>query len=263
MTAKGAGVALLLALCGSLAGGCRPANGQSPAERLTIFAASSLTESFTELERAFEAGHPGVDVLVTFAGSQVLRLQLEQGATADLFASANADHIERMKAAGLIGASRAFAASRLALITPPDDPAGVRSFADLRRAERIVVGAANVPIGRYTDALLRRAATHIGEDFAAVVRGRIVSRESNVRLVRAKVELGEADAAIVYRTDALASKAVRSVAIPAGVDVSASYHIGRLHDGPRAKLAAVFTAWLGSSEARAILTRHGFSAGGG
>lgn len=253
------GRALLALLCALV--GCRGAASEDPARvTLHVFAASSLTEAFGELERSFEAAHPTVDLRLTFAGSQVLRLQLEQGAAADVFASANPEHLQALRAGGLVEPPVDFATNELVVVTPLDDPAGVRAFADLPRARRLVIGAEAVPVGRYTRQLLDGAAPTLGADFVAAVRARVVSVENNVRLVRAKVELGEADAAIVYRTDAAATDRVRVVEIPEALNVRARYPIAVTTRAAAPEAAARFVAFVRGPAGRAALERHGFRA---
>ncbi len=193
---------------------------------------------------------------LTFAGSQVLRLQIEHGAGADVFASADARHMTALVEGGHAAASRVFARNGLVIITPTAPERPFRTFADLPTAERLVVGADTVPVGRYTRRMLDRAAADLGAAFAGAVRARIVSEETNVRLVRAKVELGEADAAIVYRTDAAASDRVRAIPIPPAYDVPAAYHIAPLDGaGPG---AALFVEFVGRGAGQALLEARGF-----
>lgn len=233
--------------------------GEAVEERaLHVYAASSLTEAFREMEAAYEAADPGVDVALTLAGSQVLRLQIEQGARADVFASANPEHIDALVRAGLIDERRAFAANELVVVTPLGDPAGIERFEHLPKARRLVIGTPNVPVGIYAREALRRADALFGAGFADSVLARVVSEESNVRLIRAKVELGEADAAIVYGTDARASDRVRRVAIPAAANVRAEYHIGVGREASDPERARAFVAFVRSGDGRAILARHGF-----
>ncbi len=218
--------------------GCAP---KAERKEVRIYAASSLTEAFRAMERAFEREHPGVDVRIVFAGSQALRLQIEHGAPVAVFASADEGHAEALRAKGLLLEPQPFARNELALIVPKDNPAGLVTARDLPRAQRVVIGAATVPIGRYTERLL----STLG------VTPKIVSREANVRLVRAKVELGEADAAIVYATD-LSRKVLR---LPTDASVSVRYFHGALKGaGPEAR------RWLDyvEAEGQSILARHGF-----
>ena len=238
--------------------------GQPDRRTLRVYAASSLTDAFAAIAPAFEAAHRGIDVVTAFAGSQVLRLQIEQGAPADLFASADPGHTRALIDAGLLRGARRFAANELAVIVPPDNPAGIETFAGLAAAERLVIGSETVPVGRYTRTALRRSGPALGADFAAAVLSRVVSLETNVRLVRAKVEMGEADAGIVYRTDAAASTRVRAIPIPAALNVRAEYVIGIVTGGGESPApdgagpAERLIAFLRSPPGRAILDRHGF-----
>lgn len=247
--------AWLLACSLAVTAGCSDQADRS--EPITVFAASSLTDSFRALEAAYEAAHPGDDVRLSFAGSQVLRLQIAQGAPTDVFASANPAHIQSLIEAGRMAQSRSFAHNRLTLIVPEDNPAGVTSFAELTKSRRLVVGTRNVPIGAYTDALLTKASATLGAQFERVVRSHIVSRESNVRLVRAKVELGEADAAIVYGTDARRAR-VRSIPIPATLSPAVEYRIGAVLDGPNPAAAERWLAFVSSAAGQKLLAEHGF-----
>lgn len=225
---------------------------------LSVFAASSLTESFEELERAFERAHPQLDVQLAFAGSQILRVQLEQGARADVFASANEDHVRALSDIGLVADSEIFAVNALVVVVPLDNPAAIERFEQLPRARRLVIGSPEVPVGAYTRALLERARASLGPSFVDQVRARVVSEESNVRLVRAKVELGEADAAIVYRTDAMASTRVRAIPIPKELGGRTGYRIATLARSDELAAARDFVALVRSPAGQEILARHGF-----
>ncbi len=249
----------VVVLCAAAAlAGC----GAAGADRqpLRVFAASSLTDAFREMAGAFEGAHPDTDVVLVFAGSQVLRLQIEQGAPADVFASANPRHMAALVEGGLVNGERVLARNELVVIVPPANPAGIESFADLVRAERIVIGTPHVPVGAYAREALRRAGSGGGGGaFEEEVLDRIVSEESNVRLVRAKVELGEADAAIVYRTDAVAGR-VRTVQLPPRINVRAHYLIGMVEGAGNAAAAERWAEFVASPEGRRILSRHGFLA---
>jgi molybdate transport system substrate-binding protein len=223
-----------------------------------VFAASSLTESFEQLERKFEARHAGVDVQLTFAGSQVLRLQIEQGADADVFASANEAHVQALDDAKLVSDTRPFAESELVVAIPKDNPAQIDSFEQLDRAKRLVIGSENVPVGIYARRMLERSGKIRGKSFEARVRASVVSGENNARLLRAKVELGEADAAIIYRTDAASSTKLRVLSIPSDVNVRANYVLGVVSRSERKDLARSFAAFVLSKEGQNTLTEHGF-----
>jgi molybdate transport system substrate-binding protein len=232
--------------------GCRTTNLDS--QQLRVYAATSLTEPFQALEKAFETVHPDVDILLTFAGSQVLRLQIEHGAHADIFASANQRHIQALIDQGIAGESRIFIRNALVVIVPPDNPSQIFSFADLAKASRLVLGTENVPVGRYARLALKRAGLE------KRVLPRVVSLEKNVRLVRAKVALGEADAAVTYQSDALSFKGVRSIAIPAAYNPRIEYSIAILARVRNRPLAELWLEFVLSGAGQAIMERHGFEA---
>lgn len=248
------GLALLLST--SFGAACKTSPAETAPGGLTVYAASSLTEAFTELSQAFAKADGGAPPRLSFAGSQILRLQIEQGAEADVFASANPEHIRTLVDAGRMEEPRTFAYNELVLVVPEHNPAGITSFAELPKARRIVIGAPDVPVGIYTRRLFERAAAAWGPDFVSAVRSHIVSEEHNVRLVRAKVELGEADAAVVYRTDA--SARVRTLEIPSELSVRVEYEIGLVGTEPHRQAARRWIAFVTSDEGRRILAEHGF-----
>lgn len=253
-----------LALAAAMgASGCDSRSAPETSGRvLTVFAASSLSDAFRDIEAGFESKHPDVDVTMNFAGSQVLRVQIEQGADADVYVSADRQHMSAVETAGLATSSRVFAHNELTVIVPSENPAGIETFEDLVDARRIVLGTRESPIGTYTEQMLANASRQIGEGFVERLRDSVVSRESNVRLVRAKVEMGEADAAIVYRTDAMASDGVRRVAIPDAINVRASYPVAALQSSGNPDSARDFVRFVLSTDGQAILERHGFVPGG-
>lgn len=234
---------------------CSRTDEAAPRATLNVFAAASLTEAFGEIERRFEAQQPGLNVVVSTAGSQVLRVQIEQGARADVFASADERHVAALAATGSLDYDQVFATNGLVVIVPVQNPASVDRFEDLSRAEKIVLGTTSVPVGAYADQLLQRAASELGNEFAEQVQSHVVSRESNVRLVRAKVESGEADAAIVYQSDVNAK--VRSVPIPSRLNIRVKYSIGRTTRSSNPEQALEFIRFVRSAEGREVLSGYG------
>lgn len=240
-----------LVVCGCAA----PARAEESHE-ITVFAAASLREAFEDLGKAFKA-KTHVKVRLNLAGSQELRTQIEQGARADVFASADQKHMDALVTTKLATAPRVFARNTPVVIVPADNPAKVASFQDLMKAKRIVIGVPEVPIGNYTLQILDKA----GADFKQKVLANVVSREPNVRQVLAKVTLGEADAAIVYRTDAMAGKdKVKIIDIPAKVNVVAEYPVAVLAKAPEAAAARAFVDLLLSAEGQKRLAAAGFVA---
>jgi molybdate transport system substrate-binding protein len=215
------------------------------APRLTIYAASSLTEVFPRIDR-----RPAYN----FAGSNQLVLQIRQGAPADIFASAAPTFAQDLYRERRVEKPRTFASNRLVLAIPRSNPAGVSSVFDLRRKSvKLVIGTARVPIGAYTRKVLRNLGM-------TSVLSKVVSEEPDVKSIVGKVALGEADAGFVYRTDVQPVKdRVRAIAIPAWAQPKVRYEIAVVSSS-RNKAAA--RAWvrmiLTNARARRALQRAGF-----
>jgi len=232
---------------------------------LTVFAAASLKDAFTEIGKNFEGAHPGVTVALNFAGSQTLRTQLEEGAAADVFASANHTEMDNAVKAGLVqdGAARDFLTNKLLVILPASNPANLTSLQDLTRSGvKVVLAADTVPAGKYARQILDKMSQDpsFGSDFGTKVLANVVSNENDVKQVVAKVQLGEADAGIVYVSDAIAAPELITIEIPAELNVLAQYPIAALTQAPQPELAAEFVAYMLSSEGQDILVKWGFSA---
>ena len=237
-------LAVAMSACGS---------GGEKAE-LTVAAAMSLKEAFVEVERGFEAAHPGVDVVFNFASSQVLAAQIVAGAPVDVFAAADQAQIDRAAATGRLQPAQVFAKNRLVIVTPAGATV-VRSPADLARPGlRLVLAGAGVPAGAYA----RAALAELGVREAALAN--LVSSEDHVRGVVARVAAGEADVGVVYATDVTDAVADRLHVIPfAGAgDIVPTYAIAVVSDSPRPALAAEFVAFVRGPAGAAALQRRGF-----
>jgi molybdate transport system substrate-binding protein len=227
--------------------------------RLVVFAAASLRESFTALAPALARIHPGAEVTFNFAGSQELRTQIEHGAPADVFASADTRHMAALRQTGRVGPAVIFARNEPVMVVTPAQAATVHDLADLASVGRLVIGTPEVPIGRYTLQILERADRALGPGLRARIEARVVSRELNVRQVLAKVSLGEADAGIVYRTDALTAPGrVVTVPIAPALNVVAAYPIAVVAGAPHATLAQAFVGLVLSPDGQGLLARSGF-----
>jgi len=236
-----------------------PDSGRPGSATITIFAAASLRDVFNELGAAFEKEHPGVKTQFNFAGSQDLRTQIEQGAPADVFASADTRHMDAAHRGGVVDAPKLFATNDPVIVVPADNPGNVTSLADLTKVKRLVIGAREVPIGIYTAQILDKAKTWLGQDFPDRVQARVASRELNVRQVLTKVALGEADAGIVYRTDARsAGDKIRIVEIPPELNVIAVYPIAIVSRAPSAGLARAWVELVTGPTGQAALEAAGF-----
>ncbi|RKE67187.1 molybdate transport system substrate-binding protein [Dietzia kunjamensis] len=234
----------------SLVGCASGGDDDEVAQQLTVFAAASLSGAFTEIAEDFEATHPGVSIRLGFDGSSGLVDQLAGGAPADVFASADVRTMDRAVAEGLVaGEPTPLATNVLTLITPPGNPAGITGLDDSLDGARLVVCAAVVPCG----AAARTLADAAGIDLAPV------SEESTVTDVRGKVTSGEADAGIVYATDARAvADRVERVPIAGADAVPNVYPVAVLERAADADLARRFVDAVTGPEGRAILAEHGF-----
>ena len=244
---------LLSAVAGCSDGALTDVSGDPPEKTLTVFAAASLKGAFTEIGKKFEDANPGVTVKFNFAGSSDLVAQIQQGAPADVFASADTDNMEKAVTAGLIGGPPMdFATNTLEIATPPDNPASIDSLDDLARREvKVVLCAPEVPCG----------AAAVGVEKAAGVTIRPVSEEQSVTDVLGKVISGEADAGLVYVTDVKAARdKVHGVALPESAKVVNTYPIAALRDSDDESLAEHFSTYVTGPEGQSVLALFGFGA---
>lgn len=229
---------------------------------LNVFAAASLTDAFTEIGKEFEAAHPGVTVSFNFAGSQALRTQIEEGAPTDVFASANKTEMDTLISGSFVApdAPRIFLSNKLVVILPSNNPAALEKLEDLAKPGiKLVLAAEEVPVGKYARQALDAMNGQFGADFKEKVLANVVSNEDNVKQVVAKVQLGEADAGIVYTSDAVAAPELKSIGIPAELNVIAKYPIAPLTKSTNADLATAFIDSVLSAHGQAILQKWGFA----
>lgn len=248
----------LIFAVGLLLAGCS-APSASAAGSITVYAAASLADAFEDLAAVY-ADETGVDVVLSFDASSALRTQIEEGAPADVFASADLVNAQMLVDAGrTAGPSRVFASNALTIVVPADNPAAIDAWSTLAEPGlRIIAAGEHVPITRYAVELVAKLAAHpdAPNGFADGYAANVASREDNVRAVLAKIEIGEGDAAIVYETDATSSDEVTAVVIPEAANVVAEYAVVTI-DGASSG-AAEFVIWLLGEEAQAILAEHGF-----
>ena len=260
-------VLYLLVLFTLCLAGCAPATSPPPApapasRTLNVFAAASLTDAFTEIGKNFEAANPGVTVTFNFAGSQALRTQIEEGAPADVFASANITEIDALVTDGFIakGSSQVFLNNKLIVILPAKNTATLTKLEDLAKPGiKIVLAAEEVPVGKYARQALDQMNAQFGADFKDKVLANVVSNEDNVKQVVAKVQLDEADAGIVYTSDAVAAPDLKTIEIPAKLNVIAQYPIAVLRKSVKTNLATAFIEYILSTEGQSVLQKWGFA----
>jgi len=234
--------AILLATCAS--------NGEA-ARVITIFAAASLTDCFKAMGAGFEKDHPGTQVNFNFAGSPTLVMQIEQGAKADLFASADTANVDKIENGGYAaGEPEVFAHNQLEIVVAPHNPKEILGLSDLARPDVTYISAGpTVPAGRYAAEALAKAS----------VRATPRSLETDVKSVIGKVELGEADAGIVYTTDVKAAgEKVEGVQIPDGYNVVATYPVVILKASTHPEVARGFIDYVQFGPGLSILVSFGF-----
>jgi molybdate transport system substrate-binding protein len=235
---------------------------------LMVFAAASLTTAFKEIGQQFGAAN-GATVTFNFAGSDQLATQITQGAPADVFASANNKQMDVVIAAGeIVGGERPFVRNRLVVVYPKDNPAKLAALKDLANpGVKLVLANKSVPVGAYALDFLAKATKlpEYTETYSPTVLENVVSYEENVKAVLSKITLGEADAGIVYTTDAATSKAdgIGTLDIPDELNTIATYPIAATKNAKNADLAKKFVDFVLSPDGQHILVEYGFIPAGG
>ncbi len=279
---RNAAAGLLLVAAMALAAACR-GDGDSPSPtsttaaptaasaaarldgELTVFAAASLTAAFKDVGAAFEDANSGVDVTFNFAGSPALRTQVEEGAPADVLALADNKNMQAALDKKLVAqAWRTFARNRLVIAVPSANPGEISAPVDLANGGlKLVLAQEDVPVGNYARESLgnMEADATFGAGFRDRVLANVVSNEPNVKAVVTKVQLGEADAGIVYATDITGDLkgTVTAIPIPDEFNVVATYPVSVVSDAKEPEIAAAFIDFLLSAAGQAILEEHGFT----
>ncbi len=261
-------VSLSTMLLAAAPGAATPASAAQPTGEITVFAAASLTDAFKEMADRFQQENPSTSLTFNFGGSNTLRAQLDQGASVDVFASADQTQMDMASQNGdLSGDPHVFAHNLLTIITPTDNPKGVQGVCDLAQPGLAFVTAQQaVPVGGYTIQMLQMASTpdQCGPDFRATVTANTVSQESDVRQLVSKVQLGEADAGVSYLTDVTPQVRdhINEVAIPDNLNIVATYPIATAN-GANAEGGQAFMSYVLSEPGQAILAKWGFLPAGG
>jgi molybdate transport system substrate-binding protein len=230
-------------------------------QTLTVFAAASLTNAFDEIGKTFETANPGVTVKFNFGGSQAIRTQIEQGAKADVFASANTKEMDTLVTSKFVAADNAqiFLTNQLVVIMPASNPAGLTTLTDLTKSGlKLVLAAKEVPVGNYALQVLDKLDVALGAGYKDKVLANVVSYENDVKQVVAKVQLGEADAGIVYLSDTVAAPDLQKIDIPAENNVVAKYPLAALTQSKNPELAQAYISYVLSADGQATLKKWGF-----
>ncbi len=257
-----------LALTALWLAACQPAPAATPSAptSLTVLAAASLTDSFREIGSAFQTANPGLRVTFSFAGSQSLRTQIQQGVKADVFASADNSNMDPLRVDGLLAnVPQVFARNVLIVIAAKTNAAGLKELQDLAKpGVKLVIADASVPVGSYTLQVLDKLSADptYGSDFKNRVLARVVSKETDVKAIVSKISLGEGDAGVVYTTDAqVAADKLSTISIPDRYNVIATYPIAALRLSPNGAAAQKFVDFVLSGEGQAVLKKYGFAPG--
>jgi molybdate transport system substrate-binding protein len=229
---------------------------QAGQRTLNVFAAASLKEALTSIAHDFEIGHPSITVKLNFAGSQTLAAQINQGAPADVFASAAVKNLKDIHFSK--SSYRVFASNKLD-IALRKGLTGITSLADLDKVQNFVVADPSVPVGAYTYAFFKRAATKYGSQWVDTIYSHIVSREADVKAVLAKVNLGEADAGVVYVSDIKGDHGqVIELPIPDSFNQVAKYPVAIPRDAQDPQDAILFIKFLLEPSSQRTLEQRGF-----
>lgn len=243
-------VAAAVAGCGGSSSGGASSSTGAVSGTVNVFAAASLTEAFTTLGKQFEAAHPGVKVVFNFAASSALAEQINQGAPADVFASASTKNMDQVVSSGAASSPTPFVKNVMEIATPPSNPAHVASVNDLaNKGVKVALCQAQVPCGTTAQKVFTNAKITV----------KPVTEEADVKSVLSKVELGEVDAGVVYVTDVRSGGSkVKGISIASDVNASTTYPIAALTKAQNATAAQAFVAYVLSSEGAAVLTADGF-----
>jgi molybdate transport system substrate-binding protein len=247
--------------CGGGSGGGGDGGGGGDAT-LTVFAASSLTDAFGELAKTFEERNPGVEVRQSFESSSTLLTQIQQGAPADVFASAAEEEMDTAVEDGLVaGEPEVFVRNREVVMVPEDNPADIRSMRDLAKPGiKLVLAEEGVPAADYAVEILGEADAEYGSGFKRAVLSNVVSREADVRASVSRVALGDADATFGYASDHTPDirDQVRVIQIPENLNIIATYPIAVLENAGSPELAREWVDLVVSEEGQGVLEKWGF-----
>jgi molybdate transport system substrate-binding protein len=255
-------VIIVIALVVAASTSCTTQNsgGQSSSTKLVVLGAASLAKVFPSIGADFADANPGVSFQFSFAGTDTIAAQIEQGAKADVFAGASTSYGDQLQSDGLIDPYKPFATNQLVLVLPSSNPAHITSLEDLTRSGiKLVVAGPTVPVGAYTLKVLDNLNAAYGQHYSKQVQANVVSEETDVEAVLTKVKLGEADAGFVYVTDASAAgSAVKDVTLPDSAQAVATYPVAVVKSSSNATMAEAFMDYVLGPAAQDELQSAGF-----
>jgi molybdate transport system substrate-binding protein len=253
-------VAVSLVLAAGTSCTTQESGGESGSTKVVVLGAASLAKVFPSIGADFADANPGVSFRFSFAGTDTIAAQIEQGAKADVFAGASTSYGDQLQSDGLIDPYKPFATNQLVLVLPPSNPAHIASLEDLTRPGiKLVVAGPTVPVGAYTLKVLDNLNAAYGQQYSKQVQANIVSEETDVEAVLTKVKLGEADAGFVYVTDAnAAGSEVKTVTLPDSAQAVATYPVAVVKSSTNATMAEAFMNYMLGPAAQDELQAAGF-----
>lgn len=234
--------------------------GQSKDKEITIFVASSLTDAVTDITEMLESSNEGTTIRINFAGSKTLRTQLENGAHADIFISANEKHYNELLEQNILVKGRKILTNEMVLVVSNEASEMIKTLEDLKRPHRLILGDKGVPVGDYSREIICGLGKKYGDDYEETVLENLVSSESNVRRVLMKVVLGEGDAAIVYKTDITEDMIdkITVIDIPSEYNVTASYWIGLVNNDVISESVRECCTYFSNDKCCEVFESYGF-----
>lgn len=229
---------------------------------IRIMAAASLTESFNAIKKEFESKYPNIKVEINYAGSQQLVTQIEQGVNADIFACANKEYMDKLAVENLVNKHKVFAHNKLILAISSNEK-NIKSLNDLAKSGiKLAIASPAVPVGKYTQEMLNKInkSGNFPFNYKQNFLKNVITNELSVKSVLTKVEIGEADASIVYKTDLTREtlKKVRTISIDDKYNVIATYPIALIKDSKNKQQANTFINYVLSDSGRKVFRKYGF-----
>jgi molybdate transport system substrate-binding protein len=229
-------------------------------DQVTIFAASSLTDAVNTIRQSYESENDHIDIRINYAGSKTLRSQLENGAQADIFLSANKKHYDALLDQGILSEGREILQNEMVLVLSKEGAEKIKTLEDLRKDHQLILAEKGVPAGDYGREVICRLGEVYGPDYEGAVLENLASSENNVRQVLMKIVLGEGDAAFVYKTDVNQDIKDQVVVldIPKDYNVTASYWMGIVNNDMISESVRDCCAYIMADDSCDVFEKYGF-----